>query len=849
MISLYDILEASNGQLFGEPAAQIFTGFCLDSRQAKNAQLYVALKTDRGDTHQYMQEAVQNGVLGLLCTNPPEFPTDGISVILVKDTEAALMAWANFVLRKFGTQVVGVAGTSGKTVTVDLIHRVLSVRYNVHKGESGGIDGRLAVPLTMARLHPEHRIVVLELSATQPGEMGQMADMVHPDVGVLTHTGYAHTDFFGTPEQITKELGVLLERLAPNSLAVLNFDEEGVSEMATRTKARVMTVGMDQFGADVMAYNVVIGPTGTGFDVRHKSERLVGRFVQLLGKQQLYHLLSALTVGMYYNVPLEDGLKALNNVKPLPGRMNPLVGINDSVLIDDSYSANPQSTLAALDWMRESTRGTKQRTIFVMSDMDHLGEMSKRGHRMVGLKAAEFVDVIITEGTDAAVVGRSALDQGIDTKRVTVTYSVEDTISAVKRCNLTNNDVVLVKGGASARLELVVKALLKNPQDSTHLVRQDFAWEESVFQPTRPSWIELDMDAMADNVKAVKETIGANVTLMAVVKADAYGHGAVQASSTALLNGAEYLAVASMAEALELRDAGITAPILVLSYTPVYAVRQAIRQNITLVLYDLDIARAYDRAARELGGKLRVHVKVDTGMGRLGISSEQSMVFFRHAVTLRHLDIEGIYTHFSSADSDADYTASQVREFKNVLKPLRASGFDFKYRHAANSAGTLASKENHFNMVRVGIALYGVSPFEDKGLSPKFRPVMTWKTVVAQVRTLPPGHPVGYGNTYRTQGEEQIAILPIGYADGFRRSPKNWGEVLIHGKRAPVVGQVSMEKSAVNVTDIEGVSIGDEVVLLGKQGEETIKAEDVAKQWGTIPYEVVTSILARVPRG
>jgi alanine racemase len=848
MISLYDILEASNGQLFGEPAAQIFTGFCLDSRQAKSAQLYVALRTDRGDTHQYMQEAIENGVLGLLCTNPPEFPTEGISVILVKDTEAAMMAWANFVLRKFGTQVVGVAGTSGKTVTVDLIQRVLSVRYNVHRGESGAVDGRLALPMTLARLHPEHRIVVLELSATQPGEMAQMVDTIAPDVGVLTHTGFAHTDYFGSPEQITQELGVLLERLAPNSLAVLNFDEEGIAELIARTKARVTTVGIDQFGADIMAYNVVIGPTGTGFDLRHKNDKFVGRFVTLLGKQQLYHLLAALAVGIYYNVPIEDGLKALSNVKPLPGRMNPLVGINDCMLVDDSYSANPQSTLAALDWLREATRDTQQRTLFIMSDMDHLGELSKRGHRMVGIQAAEFVDMIITEGTDAAVVGRSALDQGIDPKRVIVTYGVEDTIAAAKRCQLTSNDVVLVKGGPSARMELVVKALLKDPQDSAHLVRHEFHEEETAFQPSRPSWLELDMDALAGNVQAAKEIVGADVTLMAVVKADAYGHGAVQTSSTALLNGADYLGVASMAEAVELRDAGITAPILVLSYTPVYAVRQAIRHHIAVALYDQDMARAYDRAARELGGKLRVHVKVDTGMGRLGVPSADSMVFFRHVTTMHHLEIEGIYTHFSAADSDPDYTAEQVREFRSVLKPLRASGFEFKYRHAANSAGTLASKDNHFNMARVGIALYGISPFADKPLPAKFRPVMTWKTVVAQVRKLPPNHPVGYGNTYRTQGEERIAILPIGYADGLRRSPKSWGEVLIHGQRAPLVGRVSMEKVAVNVSHIQAVSIGDEVVLLGTQGDDAITAEEVARRWDTIPYEVVTSILARVPR-
>ncbi|NWF68359.1 MAG: alanine racemase [Chloroflexi bacterium] len=848
MISLYDILEASNGQLFGEPAAQIFTGFCLDSRQCKNAQLYVALRTDRGDTHQYMQEAVQNGALGLLCTTPPEFPTDGISVILVKNTETAMMAWASFILNKFGTQVVGVAGTSGKSVTIDLLARVLAVRYNVHHGESGAYRGRLALPLTLAKLNPDHRMVILELDATQPGEMLEMTQTVRPDVGVLTQTGYAYTDLFSSPEQITNELGVLLEHLQPNSLAVLNLDEPGLAEMAAKTKARVSTVGT-QFGADLMAYNIILGQTGTGFDVRHKGERFVGRFVPLVGKQHLFNALSALAVGLYYNIPLEDGLRALSAAKPLPGRMNPLVGQNDCMLVDDSYSANPQSALAALEWLREATRDTQQRTIFVMSDMDHLGDYSKRGHRMIGQKAADFVDMIITEGTDAAVVGRAALDHGIDPKKVVVTYSIEDTIAALQKCGLTSNDVVLVKGGPSARMELVVKALLKNAADSSQLIRQDFVWEsDTTFQPTRPSWLELDMDAMAANVQAIKALIGPEVALMAVVKADAYGHGAVQASSTALLNGADYLAVASMAEALELRDAGITAPILVLSYTPIYAVRQAIRQNITVVLYDMEMARAFDRVARELGGKLRAHVKVDTGMGRLGVAVDEAMAFFRYVVALRHIDVEGIYTHFSAADSDPDHTAAQVKEFKGLLKPLRASGFDFKYRHAANSAGTLASKDNHFNMVRCGIALYGISPFADKPLPPQFRPVMSWKTVVAQVRTLPPGHPVGYGNTYVTKGQERIAILPVGYADGFRRAPNHWGEVLIHGQRAPLVGRISMEKSAAAVTHIEGVSIGDEVVLLGKQGEQTIRAEDVAQRWGTIPYEVVTSVLARVPR-
>jgi alanine racemase len=187
--------------------------------------------------------------------------------------------------------------------------------------------------------------------------------------------------------------------------------------------------------------------------------------------------------------------------------------------------------------------------------------------------------------------------------------------------------------------------------------------------------------------------------------------------------------------------------------------------------------------------------------------------------------------------------------FRNVIKPIQATtGFRFKYIHASNSAAMLAYPEAHFDMVRTGIALYGLDPSNERTLPPEFAPVMSWKTIVAQVKTLPPGHPVGYGNTYITSSEERIAILPVGYGDGFRRAPYNWGEVLVRGMRAPILGRISMEKTAINVSHIEDVSIGDEVVLIGQQGDQTLRMEQIASRLGTINYEIATNVLARIPR-
>ena len=845
MISLYDVLEAANGQLFGEPGAQLFSDFCFDSRLAAESNLYVPIKSDRGDGYQYIQEAVDHGATGVLCTRPPDFDTSGLSVILVKDVDSALMKWCYYILNKFGTHVIAVTGTSGKSITVEAISHVLQSRYTVQKSTDGG--GRLNLPLTLAKLTPEDKLVVLELGAAQPGEMSEMVLSVQPRVGVVTRIGYA--DRFETVDQLAQEDSVLIEYLPTGGLAVLNYDDDRTRKMASRTRAQSWTVGIEGFGADITAYNVVLGATGTGFDVRIGSSRFVGRWTPLLGSHQLYAILTAIAIGTHYDIAPEEALKALTGLHPLPGRMNPINGSGGSLLIDDSYSADPHSALAALDWLKAVT-DESHRSIFIFGDMDNLGEYKQRGHRLVGQRAAEFIDLLVTSGTDAALTARAALDQGLDARRVRVTYGVQDAVAQVEDHDLLGpNDIVLIKGGSSARMELITHALLTDEADAAQLPRLDLITAaDRELQPLRPSWVEVDLDTLANNVRRLKALVGDRVTLFAVVKANAYGHGAIPVARTALLNGAEYLAVASMQEALELRSVGIDAPILVMSYTPVQAIREAVHENITVTIYDLELTRAYERAAREVGGILKVHVKVDTGMGRLGVLAADAVRFFRQLLGMSHLEVEGIYTHFSVADEDVDYTLEQIERFKQVITPLRAAGFNFKYIHAANSAGTLLTPEAHFNAVRVGLAMYGLSPSEQVRVPEGFEPVLSWKTVIAQVKTLPAGHSVGYGNTYHVSDNEQVAVIPVGYSDGLRRAPNYWGYVLVNGEIAPIIGRVSMEKTIISVQGIPGVHIGDEVVLIGKQGANVITADDIAARLGTISYEVLCGIIPRAPR-
>lgn len=363
-----------------------------------------------------------------------------------------------------------------------------------------------------------------------------------------------------------------------------------------------------------------------------------------------------------------------------------------------------------------------------------------------------------------------------------------------------------------------------------------------------PSRVEIDVEALASNVRLIKSKLGADTGMMAVVKANAYGHGAVTVARAALGNGANCLAVANMAEAMQLRRADIAVPILVLSYAPVGSVALALQHDITLSLFDQRQVPRFENAARGVGGILKAHIKVDSGMGRLGIMPADAKALAANLRSCEAIQIEGLYTHFSVADEDPRYTAQQRATFENVLAAMRAAGCAFKYVHAANSAAIVKPPGGSFNLVRPGLLIYGLKPSGSAPAIEGLQPVMSWKTVIAQVKTLPPNSPVGYGNSYRTRGEERIAVLPVGYADGLRRSPRTWREVLARGKRAPLAGRVSMEKTTINVSHIPDATAGDEVVLLGKQGGDEISADEVAAWLGSINYELLCTVLPRVPR-
>jgi len=363
------------------------------------------------------------------------------------------------------------------------------------------------------------------------------------------------------------------------------------------------------------------------------------------------------------------------------------------------------------------------------------------------------------------------------------------------------------------------------------------------------TWAEVDLDAIAHNARGLKERAGEGIELMAVVKANAYGHGAMPVARTALENGASRLAVNRTLEGVELRQAGITAPILILGYSLPSEAETIVRWDLTPTVNTVEGALALSAMSDRQGKVTPIHVKVDTGMGRFGLLPDEVLPFVRRIAELPGLKLEGLFTHFAVADlADKTYTRRQFGCYMQVVQQLEEAGFTVPLKHVGNSATNLDLPGMHLDMVRCGIALYGLRPSDEVEPAVPLKPAMALKSRVARVRTLPPGSSISYGCTYTTTRPTPVALVPVGYGDGYHRILSNKGSVLIGGKRAPIVGRVCMDQFVVDVTDINGVRQDDEVVVFGRQGGEEISAEEVATLAGTINYEVVTSILPRVTR-
>ncbi|MBP3342688.1 MAG: alanine racemase [Peptococcaceae bacterium] len=367
----------------------------------------------------------------------------------------------------------------------------------------------------------------------------------------------------------------------------------------------------------------------------------------------------------------------------------------------------------------------------------------------------------------------------------------------------------------------------------------------------RPSWVEVNLENLKHNCRTVKQLVGENVKIAAVVKANGYGHGAVQVSKACLEVGADFLTVAVLSEAVELREAGFTCPILIMGWTPIEGYAMAIEQELRLTIYNQQEAEKLNRIAIALGKRAKVHLKLDTGMSRLGFQADEAGLAIAEAVlSMEGIEVEGLFSHLSKGDEyDKTFAQGQVQKFKSFMDELEArTGRRIPICHLGASACIIDIPEGHFDMVRPGIMLYGYQPSNQMHYIPHLKPALTWKARVAHIKTLPAGRLIGYNGTFELYRDTLVATIPVGYADGYNRMLSNNGYVICRGKKLPIIGKVCMDQFMVDASELPDMQPGDEVILLGTADGVSITVSEMAQHWGTIEHEVTCSIASRVPR-
>jgi Alr-MurF fusion protein len=826
-IDLSEAIEIVGPTRIKGPGNGPISGVSIDTRKPLGEQdLFWAISGRHFNGNDFVENAIAAGVKAAVVSRADlfesELPAD-FTLIQVPDTLASLQQLATGYRNRFDFPVVGITGSNGKTLVKEMLAAILCLERKTYRSPLS-YNTQVGAALGLLGMRPEHEVALIEAGISLPGEMDRLEEMIRPTHGVLTVISKAHIGGLGSLENTLEEKRRLFANLDGDSFLVLNLDDPLSMGLRPGLKSRSATFGLAA-GADARAEDIEALPKGGHRFRMRVFDKAFDVSLPVPGRFNILNALAAATAAKLLGAS-EDAIRVgLEQFRPSPMRLEMHTTVSGVTLINDTYNSDPASMTGAIDVLAKVGKG--RRKIAILSAMLDLGLHSTEEHLAVGREVVRAgVDHLITVGENAALIGSAAAAEGMPTGRITNTTGNKEAGTELEKI-MNRGDVVLFKGSRWFRLERIAKELVGS------------------IGPTR---LFVDLDAIAANIHTIRSIVGKDVQMMTVVKSFGYGNDSIRTSKVALENGVNYLAVAFPDEGATLRDNRIEDPILVFNVLA-EEVDKIVRYRLSSAVASLDIARALSQASTN-DWKIPVHIKIDTGMGRSGVWVEDAVPFIEEVLSMPGLAVEGIMTHLSSADDpDGDeYTLGQIRAFSGLLDEFKARGHTFRYVHAGNTSSIVRFPATHFNMVRPGLGIYGMYPSAAIRSLIKLEQVITFSTKIALLKEHPPGRCISYNRRFTTDRPCKIATLPVGYNDGYPRFQSNVGEVLVRGKRAPVVGTVCMDATMIDVTDIPDVKIGDEAVLIGRQGDEEILADDIAANGGTINYEIACKISPRVKR-
>ena len=808
-ITAAQVRDVVGGELHGEPGATA-ARVLVDTRSGVGpGDLFVGLVGPNFDGGAFVPAALEDGASVAITATAPDGVPEGRAVVVVPDALGALQALAAEARRRFGGQVLAITGSNGKTVTKDMVAAAVgaAVRASV---SPMSYNSQVGVALSLLDLDPQADLAIVECGISRVGEMGRLRAMVQPDYGIVTNIGDAHLEGLGDRTTTAREKACLFSGTADHPVAwVLVPDDEALAIAALQALGVTLRrlVGEGAEGTVVWQGQPIALPLEHREEVFLRDAALAAVAARLLG-------VSAETI--------EAGLSGW---RPAPMRLERSVTPRGVVVINDAYTADPESTAGALRALvQERGRG---RTVAVLGGMAQLGLGRSRAHERIGrLVASLGVDVLIGIGSGGGEIVSAAVQAGMPRSRVRGVDDVQ-AASGELEAVVSPGDRVLLKGSRPERLERLAAMLGDG---------------------LAPARLHIDLDQLVDNYHRLQRFVGADCGVMAVVKAFGYGLDATRVARALQDAGVVHLCVAYPDEGIALRDVGVTRPILVQNVVPAELSKVVAHALSAQVATVEDVQRCAAEARRQRR-RLRVHLKVDTGMGRHGATGDEVARVAEAIRAASWLRFDGLMTHFSAAeDPEQDgWTARQVAGFDDAMAAVAASGPLPPFVHACNSAGAMRFPAAHHTMVRSGLGLLGYAGSESASLGQ--RPVLRLETRVIAVRDLPPHVPVGYGLAGNTGPDgARIAVVALGYGDGYPLALSGRGWMAVRGRRCPVVGRVCMDVTMIDVSECaEPPQPGEVVVVYGdRAGEpELVEAAQLAS---TIPYELLTRLSHRVRR-
>jgi len=816
-INLKSVVSVLNAKWAGSNDAVFIDHISIDSRSLQNGSqtLFFALSGVNNDAHLFIPDLIEKGVQSFVVQHIPENYSGKANFLVVENTLHALQEFAGYYRNLFHFPVIGLTGSNGKTIVKEWLNFLLSPEYNIIRSPKS-YNSQVGVPLSVIAINEKHNLGIFEAGISTVNEMVNLEKIIKPTIGVLTNIGSAHDEgFLNLVQKIDEKL-----LLFKDSPVIIYQKNEVVDSCLTQFAAEYMMHPRKLFSwsftdksADVFILNKESKNDHTHIQYQYQDE-IFDLEIPFSDSASIENAVSCLLVLLHFKYNQTMIQSRIQMLYPVEMRLEVKNGINNCSIIDDSYSSDFQSLKIALDFL-ESQKKNASKTV-ILSDIFQSGFSNDELYSKVA-------DLIASNKINRVIgIGETITAFASKFSNITIFQTKNDFIEAVESLNFAN-ETILVKGARSFHFEEIVSLL----EEKTH---------ETV--------LEINLDAISHNFNYYKSKLAPNVKMMVMVKAFGYGNGGLEIAKLLEHHKVDYLGVAFADEGISLKNGGIKLPIMVLNPEST-SFPSIIQYQLEPEIYSIKGLNAFLKIAREKNLKdFPIHVKIDTGMHRLGFEDntiDELITALKGNSTVR---VQSILSHLATSDDPKhyDFVNQQINLFEKLSSKLISELNINPIRHILNTSGISNFPNAQYNMVRLGIGLYGVSndPAEQKYLEN----VGTLKSIISQVRIIPAGDSVGYGRRFMAEKETKIATIPIGYADGIARL---WGNevgfVTIKNQKAKIVGSVCMDMLMVNVTDID-CKEGDSVIIFG----ESPTVIEMAVALKTIPYEIMTSISQRVKR-